>query len=197
MKTSQSPMEFFTDWFLQAKNHKDIKDHTAMALATATKDATPSIRTVLLKDYDKKNATFTFFTNLTSQKAVELSQNPFATMHFYWDKLGKQIRIEGKVTAVSNQIANKYFASRSRDSQISAWASDQSSKLENYQVFLDKIKNTEEKFKNIEITRPPFWSGYLLTANKIEFWLNEEFRRHKRFLFSKNNNNWQKDLLYP
>jgi pyridoxamine 5'-phosphate oxidase len=191
----KNPIDIFKNWFAEAKNHEAIKDHTAMSLATATKDAIPSLRTVLLKDVSEQG--FVFYTNLRSKKGKELSENPNAALCFYWAALDKQVRIEGRVEKVSDKEADEYFASREKDSDISAWASKQSQILRDPQEFLTRIKKYEEEFSGENVPRPDFWSGYRVVPNLIEFWENLDHRRHERHLFEKINGGWKACLLYP
>jgi pyridoxamine 5'-phosphate oxidase len=196
MSNQIDPIAIFSKWFKEAKNHANIIDHTAMALATATKSGKPSSRMVLLKDYDAEQ--FTFYTNLTSRKSLELKENPFAALCFYWAPLNKQVRIEGKIIKVSKEEANAYFATRSRNSQISAWASKQSVILDKYEDFEERVAKISKNFKDMEIPRPPFWSGFALKVRNIELWEDELHRRHKRYYYEKiANGGWQMNMLYP
>lgn len=190
-----SPFDLFDEWFLEAKNHKDVADHTVMALGTATAEGKPSVRMVLLKSHDERG--FCFFTNMTSRKGKELNENPSASLCFYWPALGKQIRIEGAVEKVSQKEGDDYFASRGRGSQIGAWASKQSCVMENEMSLVDRVKDITEQFEGQTIPRPPFWSGYRIAPNRIEFWKDQPHRLHTRLVFSKNGNGWDTERLYP
>ena len=196
MNNNLDPIEIFTSWFNEAKEHPNIIDHTAMTLATATKSGKPSARMVLLKNYNEKE--FSFFTNLTSRKSLELKENPYAALCFYWAPLNRQVRIEGKITRISEKEADLYFANRARESQISAWASKQSVTLDKYEDFEQRIDKISKDFKNMDIPRPPFWSGFLLQTKTIELWEDQKYRRHKRYLYNKiANGGWQVRMLYP
>ena len=196
MTNNLDPIKIFTNWFNEAKEHPNIIDHTSMTLATATKSGKPSARMVLLKKYSDKG--FIFFTNLTSRKSLELKENPYAALCFYWEPLNKQVRIEGKITRISEKEADLYFISRSRESQISAWASKQSVTLDKYEDFEQRIDKISKDFKNMDIPRPPFWSGFLLQTKTIELWEDQKYRRHKRYLYDKiANGGWQVRMLYP
>lgn len=190
-----NPFQLFSEW-LQDSQKLDYHEPGFMALATATQDGIPSIRIVLLKGYDERG--FCFYTNLTSRKGKELINNPKAALCFYWDELDRQIRIEGSVERVSEKEADEYFASRSRGSQIGAWASKQSCALEKQSDLPDRVKQITQEFGGMgTIPRPPFWSGFRLKPTAIEFWEKQDFRLHKRTLFSKSPNGWTHTMLYP
>ena len=196
MNQETNPIKIFTKWFKEAEEHANIIDHTAVNLATATKAGKPSSRMVLLKDYDDEQ--FTFYTNLTSRKSLELKENPFAALCFYWAPLNKQVRIEGKIIKTSKEEADAYFATRSRNSQISAWASKQSVILDQYADFEERVAKISQDFKDMAVPRPPFWSGFALQVQNIELWQDELHRRHKRYYYEKiANGGWQMNMLYP
>lgn len=189
------PIKLFESWLDEAKSSNIIKEPTAMALATATRKGKPSVRIVLAKAYDKRG--FAFFTNMKSRKGRELKKNPNASLCFYWMPLLKQVRIYGKITKVGKKEADKYFASRSRESQIGAWASAQSEKLSSRKKLEDLYKQFEKKFEGKEITRPPHWSGYRLIPNEIEFWEECPHRLHDRTLYTKKSGKWKISKLFP
>lgn len=170
-----------------------------MSLATCSADGQPSVRIVLLKEYDESG--FVFYTNLESRKSSELIQNPKATLCFYWMALERQVRIEGTAKRVSDAQSDAYFKSRPRESQIGAWASKQSRQLKNREEFLRAIEDKKTEFEGQEIPRPNFWGGWKLVPQKIEFWQQKEFRLHEREVFthkgSINGNDWEKSFLYP
>ena len=178
-----APFKKFETWFAEACANKNIIEPTAMCLATANSSGAPSARMVLLKNFDERG--FCFFTNLTSRKATELSQNQQVALCFYWGILGKQVRIEGKVEAVSKAEADDYFASRRRESRIGAWASKQSQPMQNWQEFESRIAEIEKKFEGTDVPRPDFWSGFRVVPQKIEFWQEGEFRIHTREVFER------------
>lgn len=189
------PYSLFTTWFTQAQA-LDVREPTAMALATASATGIPSVRIVLLKHYDDRG--FCFYTNLTSRKGKELTENSHASLCFYWDALGQQVRIEGIVERVTEKEADDYFASRDRGSQIGAWASKQSCPLEQEEDLPKRVRQITEQFEaESPIPRPPFWSGFRLKPSKIEFWQNEAYRLHRRTLFTKTTTGWESTLLYP
>ena len=190
------PIELFKIWMEEAKN-TELNDPNALALATANKDAIPSVRMVLLKDFSKKG--FVFYTNLESQKGNELKDNPNASMCFHWKSLLRQIRINGKLSKVENEVADQYYNSRSYDSRIGAWASKQSSVLKNRNDLILSIEEYKKKYKDENIVpRPQHLSGWILSPLNIEFWLDGENRIHERLRYNKNKNgDWIRFLLNP
>jgi pyridoxamine 5'-phosphate oxidase len=195
----QAPFELFSKWFKEAKENSQIIEPTAMSLATVDKDGKPSNRMILLKTFDEdfNHGGFCFFTNFNGRKAREIKQNPNVALCFYWGILGRQIRIEGVVEEVSKQEADDYFASRRRGSQIGAHASKQSEEMLNDEEFKNRIKEVEEKFKDKEVPRPPFWSGFRCKPNTIEFWEEGDFRLHTRTVYAKDGDGWKITKLYP
>lgn len=192
---SDNPVTIFTEWFEHAKKVEQ-SDATAAALATASKSAKPSVRIVLLKDFDERG--FVFYTNLNSRKAKELMENPQASLCFFWHIADKQVRIEGKVERVSNQEADQYFATRARGSQIGAWASKQSEFMSDPEQLWQRVKQYEEKFKDQDVPRPDYWSGFRLIPSKMEFWQRGAHRLHERICFYRDEKNqWIKKYLYP
>jgi pyridoxamine 5'-phosphate oxidase len=193
---TQNPIEIFGQWFDEAKNCRNINDPTEFCLATADKNAKPSVRVVLLKKFDDRG--FCFFTNYTGRKSKELIENPQAGLCFYWNALGKQIRIEGKAERLSAKESDEYFVTRPDESKLGAWASQQSGELESREKFFENIEDVKKIFKGESIPRPDFWGGWLVKPEVIEFWTSEKFRYHKREVFKKAlNGQWQKKLLYP
>ena len=190
------PFKLFEKWFVEAKK-KEINDPNALALGTASKSGIPSVRMVLLKGFDENG--FVFYTNLNSQKGNELKSNPKAAMCFHWKSLLRQIRISGTITQVEDSIADQYYNSRGYDSRIGAWASKQSKELKNRDELSISIKEFKQKFldKN-NVPRPRHWSGWNLSPNRIEFWLDGNSRIHERlnYTFDKSGN-WTKSLLSP
>jgi pyridoxamine 5'-phosphate oxidase len=189
------PFELFEKWFNDAINNSQIIEPSAMCLATCTLDNKPSARMVLLKKFDERG--FCFYTNLTSRKGRELRLNPNVALCFYWGKLGRQVRIEGEIEAVSALEADEYFASRRRESKIGAWASKQSKKMENWQEFENRIKDISDQFENQEVERPVFWSGFRVKPTAIEFWEEGDFRIHHRHLYEKASDGWIINEIYP
>lgn len=189
------PFDIFADWLKKANAKSEIVEPTAMCLATVDENNHPSARMILLKKFDENG--FCFFTNLTSRKGKELAQNKNVALCFYWGALGLQVRIEGAIEKVSIKEADDYFASRRRGSQIGAWASKQSCSMINQAEFNDRIDEVTKNFANQEIPRPPFWSGFRVVPQKIEFWQEGEFRIHTRDLYTKSGKGWEVTKLYP
>ena len=195
-KDLDNPMDLFEYWFNEAKK-TEINDPNALALATVGKNGIPSVRMVLLKDFNEKG--FVFYTNLNSRKSNEIKSNPNASMCFHWKSLLRQVRITGKLSNVSDAEADSYFNSRSFGSRIGAWASNQSSVLESRDKLIESIEEFKKKYSNEKnIPRPKHWSGWNLNPIEIEFWLDGKDRIHERLRYTKKNNNkWEKNLLSP
>ena len=193
---TNEPFELFDKWYEAAKK-KEINDPNALALATSSKNNVPSVRMVLLKDFSKNG--FVFYTNLNSQKGNEIKENPSVSMCFHWKSLLRQVRINGKVTPVQNTVADKYYSSRAYESRIGAWASNQSSILNDRQELINSIDKFKEKFNEKDnVPRPDHWSGWNLKPDSIEFWLDGDNRIHERLKFLLNSDgSWKKVLLSP
>ncbi len=185
----------FSEWFDEAKNNNKIKDHTEMCLATADKNGRPSARIVLLKNFDEKG--FVFFTNYSGRKSLNIKENPFAALCFYWPALDKQIRLEGKVEKVSKQESDEYFDSRALESRIGAITSKQSQELSSRETFLKELEETRKKFEDKDIPRPTSWGGWRIIPDYMEFWQAGNFRIHNREVYEKTSKGWRKKLLYP
>jgi pyridoxamine 5'-phosphate oxidase len=167
----------------------------AMTLATTAPDGRPSARAVLLKGLDERG--FVFYTNLESRKSTELFANPYAALCFLWKSLDRQVRVEGAVEQVDDEEADAYFASRSRDSQIGAWASDQSRPLASRAELERRVDEFERRFGAAEVPRPPYWSGFRVVPQRIEFWQERPFRLHDRFLFIREGEGWRRERVFP
>jgi len=188
------PFQLFDAWFAEARA-SEPNDPNAMALATADEQGRPSVRIVLLKAHGPDG--FVFYTNQRSRKGGELARNPLAALLFHWKSLRRQVRIEGKVSLVSSEKADAYFATRSRDSQLGAWASDQSSPLASRAEFEKRYEEMKAKFEGRDVPRPPHWGGFSVAPETIEFWTDRAHRLHERRLFRRDGNCWSEGLLYP
>jgi pyridoxamine 5'-phosphate oxidase len=188
------PHQLFEDWFAEARAGEP-HDAEAMALATATGDGLPSVRMVLLKGHDARG--FVFYTNSHSRKGDELAANPRAALLFHWKSLRRQVRIEGNVLPVSPLEADAYFATRSRDSQLGAWASDQSRPLVSREAFESRYAGLAAANEGNAVPRPPHWLGYRVAPERIEFWTDRPHRLHERRLFARAGASWTEGLLYP
>ncbi|MEQ6334275.1 pyridoxamine 5'-phosphate oxidase [Sphingobium sp. MK2] len=188
------PFALFDDWYSQARE-TEINDSNAMALATADARGHPSVRMVLLKGHGPDG--FIFYTNFEGRKAGELIVNPHAALLFHWKSMRRQIRIEGAVGPVDDATADAYFATRSRDSQLGAWASDQSRPLPSREIFMARFEEANARFEGRPVPRPPHWSGFRLVPDRIEFWQDREHRLHERRLFTRDDTGWSEGLLYP
>ena len=188
------PLALFDKWLAEA-GASEPNDPEAMTLATATRDGRPSARIVLLKGHGPDG--FVFYTNQQSRKADELAANPNAALLFHWKSLRRQVRIEGSVSRVSDAEGDAYFASRARDSQLGAWASDQSRLLDNRATFEQRFEDMKRRYEGSEVPRPPHWGGYRLNPEAMEFWTDRPHRLHERRLFTRTPDGWTEGLLYP
>jgi pyridoxamine 5'-phosphate oxidase len=188
------PFQLYDDWLAEAKA-SEPNDAEAMALATADAGGRPSVRMVLLKGHGP--AGFVFYTNEESAKGAQLAANPRAALLFHWKSLRRQVRIEGPVERVAAADADAYFASRSRDSQLGAWASDQSRPLDSRATFERRFKEMQQRFEGADVPRPPHWGGYRVLSERIEFWSDRPHRLHERRLFERQDGGWCEGLLYP
>jgi pyridoxamine 5'-phosphate oxidase len=194
MAAADDPIALFDNWFAEARE-AERDEPNAMALATATPEGRPSVRMVLLKAHGPEG--FTFYTHYGSRKGEEIAANPNVALLFHWKSLCRQVRIEGSVERVSPQEADAYFATRKRDSQIGAWASEQSQPLPNRATFEARFEEMKQKFEGMEVPRPRDWSGFRVVPESIEFWTGREHRLHERRLFTRTEEGWAEGLLYP
>jgi pyridoxamine 5'-phosphate oxidase len=188
------PFQLFDEWLAEARA-SELNDPEAMALATADGNSRPSVRIVLLKGHGPDG--FVFYTNQHSRKGLELAENSQAALLFHWKSLRRQVRIEGKVSIVSSAEADAYFASRSRDSQLGAWASDQSRPLDSRTTFEQRFDGVTCRYDGHDVPRPPHWGGYSVAPDGIEFWTDRPHRLHERRLFTRAADGWSESLLYP
>jgi pyridoxamine 5'-phosphate oxidase len=194
MDMTDDPFALFDDWYKRARE-TEINDSNAMALATADAQGHPSVRMVLLKGHGPDG--FIFYTNYEGRKGGELLANPHAALLFHWKSLRRQIRIEGPVEPVDDATADAYFATRSRDSQLGAWASDQSRPLPDRSIFEQRFAEVQKLFADKPVPRPPHWSGFRVAPQRIEFWEDRDHRLHHRRLFTRTETGWTEGLLYP
>ena len=188
------PLQLFDQWFALARE-SEPNDANAVALATADASGRPSVRMVLLKGHDERG--FVFYTNVDSRKGGELEANPNAALLFHWKSLRRQVRIEGAVGPVSEGEADASFATRSRDSQLGAWASQQSRPLDSRKTFERAYEEMRVRFEGGDVPRPPRWSGFRVVPDRIEFWTDRAHRLRERRLFTRIDGGWSEGLLYP
>lgn len=193
-RNGDDPVARFRAWLQEAKD-SGMKEPTAMSVATVDAEGWPDARMVLLKAVDEDG--FVFYTNMQSAKAEALLCNPRVALCFYWDKIDKQVRVRGWAQVVTNAEADAYFASRPRLSQISAWASEQSRPMTNYLELETNVAKAAVRFGFGEVPRPPFWSGFRVVPESIEFWVQKPFRRHHRIRYERSGGGWRTRWLFP
>jgi pyridoxamine 5'-phosphate oxidase len=191
---SEDPIALFNAWYAEARE-TEINDSNAVALATADADGRPSVRMVLLKGHGPDG--FVIYTNRESRKAGELAVNRHAALLFHWKSLRRQVRIEGSVSLVSDAESDAYFASRGRDSQLGAWASDQSRPLDSRETFETRFAEMQARFEGGDVPRPPHWGGSRIAPDRIELWQDRAHRLHERRLFTRETGTWTEGLLFP
>lgn len=174
---------------------KDPGDHTRVALATTDEDGLPSVRMVLLRGVDERG--FAFYTNYGSRKAADLEANPRAAMCFYWECIKEQVRVEGAVERTSEEESDAYFASRARGSQLAAWASKQSSRLESRTSLVTGYLKLRAQYAGRPIPRPDFWGGFRIEPQRMEFWSSKAHRMHDRVAYIRDGDTWTIEHLYP
>ena len=194
LKLPNDPIAAFKSWFDEAVE-KGCAEPTAMTLATVSKSGAPSARIVLYKGLS--DGAFFFVTNYESRKAQDLIANPNAALVFFWAPLQRQIRIEGKAERLPDNESDMYFNSRPRGSQIGAWSSPQSKVIASREELIEKVRETEARFKDKAVERPPFWGGFRIRPERIEFWEGRESRLHERFVFESKNGVWKQSRLAP
>jgi pyridoxamine 5'-phosphate oxidase len=192
--SADDPIAIFQTWFAEAVD-SGIQEPSAMTVATVDANGYPDARMILLKGVDERG--FVFYTNLGSAKAQALMHDSRVALCFYWLEIGKQVRVRGRANIVSDEEANAYFATRPRLSQISAWASKQSQPMRSYFELEASVAKTALRFGLGKVPRPPFWSGFRVTPERIEFWMQKPFRRHERIVYERAANSWRKQWLYP
>ena len=191
---TEDPHMLFDSWMAEARV-SEPNDSNAMCLATADAEGRPSARMVLLKGHDARG--FVFYTNQESRKAGDLAANAHVALLFHWKSLRRQIRIEGPVSRVSEEEADAYFASRARESQLGAWASDQSRPLDTRATFEARYEDVKARYDGRPVPRPPHWGGYRVAPERIEFWIDRLHRLHERRLFVRQGEGWTEGMLYP
>jgi pyridoxamine 5'-phosphate oxidase len=192
--SDRDPLEIFGEWF-EAARESGLYLPESMSLATATSDGVPSVRMVLLKAYDERG--FVFYTNYESRKAKELEANPRGALCFHWGVLERQVRLNGSVERVSHEESVRYFATRARGSRIGAWASKQSDPLSERAELEDRVRRYSAEYPGDAVPLPPFWGGYRLRPETIEFWQGKADRLHERLLFRRAGDAWETTRLYP
>jgi pyridoxamine 5'-phosphate oxidase len=190
------PISRFIELFEQASKRPDIAEPTATAVATADARGRPAVRMLLMKGVDERG--FVYFTNFESRKGREMAENPFVALCFHWQPMEQQVRVEGRVERVSDEEADEYFASRPRGSQLGAWASQQSRPLADRAELEARIQEVEQRYAGRDVPRPPYWTGFRVVPERIEFWSGRNARLHDREVYlSDGQGGWTIERLYP
>ena len=189
-----NPIAQFRRWFDTAIA-ADLHEPNAMTLATATPEGRPSARIVLLKGFDERG--FVFYTSYEGRKSDEIEANPRCALVFYWGELERQVRVEGGVSHIPEEESDEYFGSRPRGSQLGAWASEQSRPVEGRDALEERLRNLEAEYEGREVLRPPFWGGYRVEPEVIEFWQGRENRLHDRRVYRRSDGSWRRERLQP
>ncbi len=193
--TDPNPLEQFRTWFDEALA-TNLHEPNAMIVATATPDGRPSARVVLLKGFDERG--FVFYTNYEGRKSRELEANPYAALLFYWGELERQLRLEGRVGRIPEEESEAYFAGRPRGSQLGAWASEQSRPIKDRGALEKRLRELEAEYEGREVPRPPYWGGYRVEPETIEFWQGRENRLHDRLVYRRSEDGgWRRERLQP
>ena len=190
----RDPIELFSEWF-QAARESGLLLPESCGLATATPDGRPSLRQVLLKDVDARG--FVVYTNYASRKSLEMDANPHAALCFHWGVLERQVRVEGRVGRIPREESEAYFATRTRGSQLGAWASRQSATLDSREELENRAAELKARFRGRDVPLPDFWGGYRLEPRVIEFWQGRADRLHDRLAFRRGDDGWTPERLYP
>jgi pyridoxamine 5'-phosphate oxidase len=188
------PIVQFHNWF-EKVIEADLHEPNAMTFATASREGGPSARIVLLKGYDERG--FVFYTNYEGRKARELEANPLCALLFYWGELERQVRVEGRASRIPGEESDAYFSSRPRGSRLGAWASEQSQPVEDRNVLEERVRALEAEYEGREIPRPPFWGGYRVEPEIVEFWQGRENRLHDRIVYRRTGEGWKMERLQP
>jgi pyridoxamine 5'-phosphate oxidase len=191
------PGPTLAEWLDDARLNAGVENWNAMMLATVGDDGRPSVRTVLLKSFDPEVVALTFFTNYASRKADEIAANPHVALAMHWDRLERQVRIEGVAERVSDEESDAYFSTRPRLHQIGAWASDQSRTLDSAAALARRVAAAGARYVGRRIPRPPHWGGYRVAADRVELWKAGQARVHRRMCFEREANGWASRLLFP
>jgi pyridoxamine 5'-phosphate oxidase len=193
--TDPNPIEQFRIWFDEALA-TNLHEPNAMIVATATPDGRPSARVVLLKGFDERG--FVFYTNYEGRKGQELEANPYAALLFYWGELERQVRLEGRVGRIPAEESDAYFAGRPRGSQLGAWTSEQSRPIKGRGALEKRLRELEAEYEGREVPRPPFWGGYRVEPETMEFWQGRENRLHDRLVYRRSEDGgWRRERLQP